>query len=141
MSYALTVPTQVVGAYDPRTPSPLTGHRIAEERGIETPTVLMIEAPPVPLPVVLRNETVPEPDALWHKLSGQERYPRQENQEGRVTWEEFLENMRQFLELMVNTEFRLMNETFSSVIEQLSVRNHFVAQAGEYMMGEMARLI
>ena len=54
MSYALTVPTQVVAAYDPRTPSPLSGHRIAEERGIEGPQVLMIEAPPVHLPIVIR---------------------------------------------------------------------------------------
>jgi hypothetical protein len=34
-----------------------------------------------------------------------------------------------------------MNETFTGVVEQLSVRNHFFAQAGEYMMREMARLI
>jgi hypothetical protein len=79
MSYALTVPTQVVGAYDPRSLSPISGGRIAEERGIETPQVLLIEAPPVPLPIVMRDEIVPEPDALWHKLSGQEKYPRADN--------------------------------------------------------------
>ena len=141
MSYALTVPTHTVGDYEPRSPSPLTGRRIPEERGIETPQVLMIEAPPVSLPVVLRSEVVPEPDALWHRLSGQERYPRAENQEGGVTWEEFLETMRQFLAHMVNCEFQLMNETYAGVVEQLSVRNHFFTQAGEYMMGEMARLV
>jgi hypothetical protein len=65
----------------------------------------------------LRDEVVPEPDALWHKLSGQEKYPRAENQEGRVTWEEFLETMRKFLQHMVNSEFQLMNETFTGVVE------------------------
>src|ERR1700704_4587098 len=64
-----------------------------------------------------------------------------ENQEGGVTWEEFLETMRQFLAHMVNCEFGLMNETYAGVVEQLSVRNHFFTQAGEYMMGEMARLV
>jgi hypothetical protein len=64
MSYALTVPTQVVGANDPRSPSPLSGRRIAEERGIDTPHVLMIEAPAVHLLVVMREEIVAEPDAL-----------------------------------------------------------------------------
>jgi hypothetical protein len=49
--------------------------------------------------------------------------------------------MRQFLQHMVNYEFRLMNETFTGVVEQLSVRNHFFAQPGEYMIGEMARLV
>src|SRR6266849_1422547 len=140
MSYALTVPTQTVGTYEPRTPSPLARQRLAEEWGIETPQVLMIEAPPVQLSAVLRNEICPQPDALWHKLSGQERYPRAENQEGEVTWEQFLETMGQFLQHMVNCEFQLMNETFAGVVEQLSVRDRFFAQAGEYMIGEMRRL-
>ena len=90
MSYALTVPTQTVGTHEPRTPSPLMRQRIAEERGIESPQVLMIEAPPAPLPVALREEIVPQPDALWLKLAGQERFPREENRTGEVTWEEFL---------------------------------------------------
>ncbi len=140
MSYALTVPTQTVGTYDPRSPSPLARQRIAEERGIETPQVLMIEAPPVQLSAVLRGEICPQPDALWHKLSGQERYPRAENQEGDVTWEQFFVTMGQFLQHLVNSEFQLMNETFAGVVEQLSVRDRFFAQAGEYMMGEMRRL-
>src|SRR3977135_1581737 len=109
MSYALMVPTHTVGDYEPRSSSPLTGRQIAEERRIETPQVLMIEAPPVSLPVVLRSELVPDPDALWHRLSGQERYPRAENREGGVTWEVFLETMRQFLTHMVNCELQLMN--------------------------------
>src|SRR6266852_5658429 len=115
MSYALTVPTQMVGTHEPRSSSPLMRERIAEERGIEAPQVLMIEAPPAPLPVALREEIVPQPDALWLKLSGQEKFPREENQTVEVTWEEFLETMRQYLELMVNTQFRLMNETYSRV--------------------------
>src|ERR1700704_3439656 len=49
--------------------------------------------------------------------------------------------MRQFLAHMVNCEFGLMNETYAGVVEQLSVRNHFFTQAGEYIMGEMARLV
>ena len=48
--------------------------------------------------------------------------------------------MRQFLELMVNSQFRQMNDTYAKVAEQLSVRDVFFAQAGEYMMGEMRRL-
>src|SRR6266852_3618104 len=140
MSYALTVPTQTVGTYEPRTPSPLARQRLAEERGLETPQVLMIEAPPVQLSIVLRAEPCPQPEALWHKLSGQERYPRAEDQEGDVTWEQFFVTMGQFLQHMVNCEFRLMNETFAGVVEQLSVRDRFFAQAGEYMMGEMRRL-
>jgi hypothetical protein len=141
MSYGLTVPTQVVGAYDPRSLSPLSARRIAEERGIERPQVFIIEAPLFHLPVVMRDEVVLEPDAQWHKLSGQAKCPRAENLEGRVTWEEFLETMRQFLQHMVNSEFMLMNETFTGGVEQLSVRNHLFKQAGEYMMGEMARLV
>ena len=49
--------------------------------------------------------------------------------------------MRQFLEHMVNSEFQLMNKTFADVVKQFSVSEHFFAQAGEYMMGEMARLV
>src|SRR5712671_2014496 len=140
MLYALTVPTQTVGPYDPRTPSPLARQRMAEDRGIEIPQVLMIEAPPVQLSAVLRSEICPQPDALWHKLSGQERYPRAENQHGEVTWEQFFVTMGQFLQHMVNSEFQLMNETFAGVVEQLSVRDRFFTHAGEYMMGEMRRL-
>ena len=101
----------------------------------------MTGAPPAPLPVLLREEIVPQPDALWLKLAGQERFSREENRTGEVTWEEFLETMRQYLELMVNSQFRLMNETYSRVTEQLSVRDAFFTHASEYMMGEMTRLV
>ena len=141
MSYALTVPTQTVGTHEPRTPSPLARQRIPEERGIETPQVLMIEAPHAPLPVALREGIVPQPDALWYKLAGQEKFPREDDQRGEVTWEEFLETMRQFLEHLVNSQFRQMNDTYTRVAEQMSVRDVFFAQAGEYMMGEMSRLV
>src|ERR1700710_1110186 len=141
MSYALTLPTQTVGTQEPRTLTPLMRERIAEERGIETPQILMIEAPPAPLLVALREEIVPQPDALWLKLAGQERFPREENRGGEVTWEEFLETMRQFLEHLVNSQFLHMNETYSRVTEQLSVRDAFFSHANEYMMGEMMRLV
>src|SRR6266849_1917208 len=49
--------------------------------------------------------------------------------------------MRQYLELMVNSQFRQMNDTYSRVIEQLSVRDAFSTGASEYMMGEMTRLL
>src|SRR6201747_901814 len=49
--------------------------------------------------------------------------------------------MRQFLAHIVNCEFQLMNETYAGVVEQLSVHNHFFTQAGEFMIGEMARLV
>src|SRR6266852_4579206 len=49
--------------------------------------------------------------------------------------------MRHYLELMVNSQFRLMNDTYSRVTEQLSVRDAFFTHASEYMMGEMTRLV
>ena len=49
--------------------------------------------------------------------------------------------MRQYLELMVNSQFRQMNDTSSRVAEQLSVRDAFFTHASDYMMGEMTRLV
>src|ERR1700709_1103051 len=139
MSYALTLHTETVGTQEPRTPTPLMRERIPEERGIETPQILMIEATPAPLPVALREEIVPQPDALWLKLAGQERFPREENRGGEDTWEVFLEMIRQFLQHLVNSQFLHMNDTHSRVMEQLSVQDAFFTHANEYMMGEMIR--
>ena len=142
MSQSLTVHSHAVGTYEPRSPSPLSGRRIPEERGITQPQLLMIEpAPLAPLPVALRTEIVPSPDALWQRLSGQETFPRAEGSPPQVTWEEFLGTMRDFLQHMVNNQFILMNETYARVTEQTSVRLHFYDQAGEYMMQEMMRLV
>jgi hypothetical protein len=93
MSYTLMVPSKVVSSYQPRTPLPLSGHPIAEERGIEHQQVLRIEAPEAPLPVALRNEIVPSPDSLWQRLSGQESLSRAECLSQLVTWEVFLMTM------------------------------------------------
>jgi hypothetical protein len=93
MAYALAVPSQVDGSYEPRSPSPLSGRRIAEERAIEHQQVLVLKAPDAPLPVSLRNEVVPMPDALWQRLSGEEIFSRAEGHSQPVTWEEFLTTM------------------------------------------------
>src|SRR3978361_647493 len=121
----------MVGLYIPRNPSPLgADHGMAEARGIDIPQRLMIEAPAAPLPVSLREEVVPSPDAFLQRLSGQEKYRR--HVEGQnVTWAEFLETMRQFLAQMVNSEFKAMYDTFSRVEEQLSVQNYFYNLAAQ----------
>jgi hypothetical protein len=121
MSYALIIPTQVpvVGSYKPRSPSPLSGHHIAEERGMETPHVFIIEALPVRLPVVLRKQIVPQPDPLYQKLSEQEKFPREEDQRGVVTWDKILETIRLFLKHLVNSQFSQMNDTYARHAAQL----------------------
>jgi len=130
-SQVLSTRPSMVGPYVPRNPSPLgADHDMADARGIDIPQRLMIEAPAAPLPVSLREEIVPTPDALWQRLSGQEKYPR--HVEGQnVTWAEFLETMRQFLAQMVNSEFKAMYDTFSRVEEQLSVQNYFYNLAAQ----------
>jgi hypothetical protein len=42
---------------------------------------------------------------------------------------------------MVNSQFQQMNDIYARVAEQLSVRNHFHAQVGQYRMEEMMRMV
>jgi hypothetical protein len=101
----------------------------------------MIEALDAPLPVALRNEVVPSPDALWQRLSVQENIPRAEGHSQPVTWEEFLTTKKEYLQHMVNSHFNLMNEIYASIADQVSVRHQFYDHAGQYFMTEMTRLI
>jgi hypothetical protein len=102
----------------------------------------MIEqAPQAPLSLVIRDEIVPSPDALWQRLSGHERIPRLEGSSQPVTSEEFLVAIVNYLQHMVNSQFEHMNYTYTRLAEQFSVCNHFHAQAGQYMMEEMMRLV
>jgi hypothetical protein len=101
----------------------------------------MIAAPDAPLLVALRNEVVPSPDALWQRLSSQENFPRDEGLSQLVMWEEFLTTMKVYLQHMVNSQFNLMNKTYASIADPVSVRHQFYDYAGQYIMTEMTRLI
>jgi hypothetical protein len=59
MLHAFTISTYTVEHNEPRCSSLLSAYQIAEERGIETPHVSIIEAPSVTLPVALRVEIFP----------------------------------------------------------------------------------
>jgi hypothetical protein len=141
MSYALKVPPQVVSSCEPRTPSPLSEHQIAKEQGIEHQQVLMLEASNTLLPVTLWTEIVPLPDTFWQRLSSQKIFPSAEGQSQLDAWEEFLTMMKEYLQHMVISQFNLMNETYASIVDQVSVRHQFHDYDGQYIMTEMTRLI
>jgi hypothetical protein len=49
--------------------------------------------------------------------------------------------MKEYLQHMVNSQLNLINGTYASIVDQVSVHHQFYDHAGQYIMTEITRLI